>query len=101
MKKIISIFSLIGLVFLLSGCGKNSDVAFCDNIEPKLNSYENGEMTKEEFIDLVKTNYDKYCTNRESDLCSSISHQLNFPEQFDNSHVTATLFSIDCQNARK
>jgi len=101
-KSLIYFFSLIFMSFLLVGCGqKNQDIALCDSLEPKLDNYEKGEMTYEVFLNQLEKDYNNYCIDRESTLCTGISLQLKLKSSYDNAHTTATTYRIDCANARK
>lgn len=73
MKKVIlGIFIIFGGL-LLTGCGKDTpEVALCKSISPQIEKYEQKQITYDQFLDQIESDYNNYCNEEKGNICNSI-----------------------------
>ena len=53
----------------------------CQNISPSIEKYQNNQITYDNFLNAIKSDYNNYCTNNTSDICISIKSMYSSNEQ--------------------
>ena len=77
MKRVVfGIFIILGGL-VLTGCGNenkvdSNEVALCKKITPQIEKYERSEINYNELLNQIEPDYNNYCKDSDSNICSSI-----------------------------
>ena len=84
MKYSIYCLCLLLVSLCLMGCSKDeltSEEKLCQNITPIVLQYKNNQITYDNLLNNIKSDYDSYCTDDTSHICLSIKSMYSHNEQ--------------------
>ncbi len=74
MKKIVFVLMLF-MILSLTGCGEDSlEVQYCNKMSPIIKNYENKKISYLEFLNKIHDDYDTYCVDKESKVCTEVDY---------------------------